>query len=534
VEKLIELCGKRDGMKIVMLSLAVLVWGVALTLQCQTTQPPLTVRQPGVAGSFYPGNAKELAATVDGLLSQAKGTIPEGQILALVAPHAGYPFSGGVAAYSYALLKGRNIHRVVIIAPSHLEAFDFASVYDGDAYATPLGDVPVDKAFARKLAGLSSSIQLSSRGHAPYGSRAEHSLEVQLPFLQRALSNFELVPIIMGDQSYAASRSLGVALAELIRGTDTLIVASSDLSHYHPYDEAVALDHKTLSAIHEWDYLTLSKNFQTRTWEACGGGPIVAAMIAADRLGADRAEILKYANSGDVTSDRKRVVGYGAVALMRTAKPKAAAGPRFSLNSRDKKELLDIARKSVESAVREKKLYQVPAALPQELSQDRGAFVTLRKNGELRGCIGYTASVQSLALTVRDVAAFAALRDSRFPPVTAKELPQLTYEISVLSPLRRVGDVHQIRVGQHGLLIKKGDREGLLLPQVATEQHWDRKTLLDHTALKAGLPANAWRDKDADIFIFSALVFRDSVAPDPVSLENPFAPRPSSLPADLR
>ena len=188
----------------------------------------------------------------------------------------------------------------------------------------------------------------------------------------------------------------------------------------------------------------------------------------------------------------------------------------------------------MESAVKENKLSQIPTDLTENVTQDRGAFVTLRRNGELRGCIGYTASVQSLAMTVRDVAAFAALRDHRFPPVTTNELPQLTYEISVLSPLRRIADVSQIKLGQHGLLIKKGAHEGLLLPQVATEQHWDRKTLLEQTALKAGLPADAWRDKDSDIFVFSALVFGDADAPGPVTLENPLPQTRPSRPEELR
>lgn len=471
--------------------------------------PGERVRQAGVAGAFYPGDPKELAATVDGFLAHANVPAQKGQIIALFAPHAGYPFSGAVAAHSYALLKGRPTHRVVVIAPSHYEAFSFASVYEGDAYGTPLGTIAVDRGFARKLAGSSPEIKLSSRGHVPSKDGAEHSLEVQLPFLQRTLSDFELVPIVMGDQSYEASRALGVALAELIRGTDTLIVASSDLSHYHPYEQAVALDGKTLNAIGEWDYLTLSDNFQSRTWEACGGGPIVAAMIAAERLGATRAKVIKYANSGDVTGDRSRVVGYSAVALFRD-ESRGTETPKFSLTSAEKQQLLEIARKSAESAVKDNKLYDLPANLPPSLMQDRGAFVTLRENGELRGCIGYTTALQSLALTVRDVAGFAALRDTRFQPVTARELPLLRYEISVLSPMRRVMDPNQIKVGEHGLMIKKGRYRGLLLPQVAPEQHWDRNTLLDETAIKAGLPAKAWRDKDADLFMFTAVVFGES------------------------
>jgi MEMO1 family protein len=490
------------------------------------------VRQAAVAGAFYPGDPKELAATVDGFLAHASAPAQKGKIIALVAPHAGYPFSGAVAGHSYALLKGRPTHRVVVIAPSHYEAFPFASVYEGDAYATPLGNISVDKEFVRKLARSSPEIKLSSRGHVPSAEGAEHSLEVQLPFLQRTLGEFQLVPIIMGEQNYEASRALGVALAELIRGTDTLIVASSDLSHYHPYDQAVTLDGKTLNAIGEWDYLTLSDNFESRRWEACGGGPIVAAMIAAERLGATRAQVIKYANSGDVIGDRSRVVGYGAVAFLQEGEGRGREKEKFSLTSAEKRQLLEIARKSVESAVKKKKTYKLPANLPPSLMQDRGAFVTLKENGQLRGCIGYTAAMQPLAETVRDVAAFAALQDTRFPPVTARELPQLKYEISVLSPLRRVSEVSHIKIGEHGLMIAKGRYRGLLLPQVAPEQHWDRNTLLDETAMKAGLPAKAWRDKDADLFMFTAVVFGESGTSRNLIPEAPVWTNPRARPGE--
>jgi MEMO1 family protein len=330
---------------------------------------------------------------------------------------------------------------------------------------------------------------------------------VQLPFLQRVLPPFDLVPIIMGEQSYEENRALGVALAKLIRGTDTLIVASSDLSHYHPYDAAVSLDKKVLNGVQEWDYLTLSDNFQMRTWEACGGGPIVAAMIAAERLGATRAAILKYANSGDVIGDKSRVVGYGAMALLAGEEKGSGASREFSLTPDEQRQLLEIARKSAESIVKDNKPYELPANLPASLMQDRGAFVTIKKGGDLRGCIGYTAAAEPLAQTVRDVAAHAALRDPRFHAVSANELPKLKYEVSVLSPMRRVSDVSQIKVGSHGLMIAKGSVRGLLLPQVPKEFGWDRGTFLEQTAIKAGLPADAWRDQDADLFIFTAVVF---------------------------
>ncbi len=469
-----------------------------------------SVRQAGVAGGFYPADPKTLAAMIDDMLAHASPPPINDPILAVVAPHAGYQFSGPVAAYTYAALKGRKFSRVVVIAPSHYEAFDFTSVYEGDAYATPLGTVPVDKAFAKQLVQMSPTIKFSSQGHVPTEKGAEHALEVELPWLQRVLGDFELVPVVMGDQSYESSRALGVALAKLIQGKDkdkdTLIVASSDLSHYHPYDEAVKIDHKTLTALQAWDYFSMSRNFEARIWEACGGAPIVAAMIAAERMGANQAVVLKYANSGDTTGDHSRVVGYSADVFLKVPSGKTVE-PQFSLTGHEKSELLALARKSVEYAVREKKPYEPTASASEVLNEERGAFVTLRKSGELRGCIGYTSAVKPLYMTVRDTATFAALQDPRFPPVSASELSQIDYEVSVLSPLRRVLDVRQIKVGQHGLLMKNGAYEGILLPQVPVDEKWDRKTFLEETCAKAGMPSGCWKDENTDIFMFTAVVF---------------------------
>jgi hypothetical protein len=481
-------------------------------------QPKEQVREPAVAGAFYPADAKQLSEMVDGFLAKAPDI--QGPLVALIAPHAGYPYSGGVAAHSYALLKSRKFTRVVVIAPSHYEAFRFVSVYDGDAYATPLGRVPVDREFARKLAAGDPRLKLSGRAHvagAGAGPSQEHALEVQLPFLQRTLPGFKLVPVIMGEQDYESSRALGVALAKLIgKSSDTLIVASSDLSHYHPYDQAVQLDRKALNAVTAWDYFSAAHNFQRQVWEACGGGPIVAAMIAAERLGATEARLLKYANSGDVTNDRGRVVGYGAVALMRASGAKPANPAAYSLPSPEREALLQIAHRSVETAVRERKLYDPPPPTLDALAEERGAFVTLKQHGELRGCIGYTSPVTPLYLTVRDTAAFAALQDPRFPPVPAAELKELEYEISVLSPLRRVTDIQQIQVGRHGLLMKNGSNEGLLLPQVPGELGWNRKQFLEGTCEKSGMPANCWQSDNTDIFLFTALVF-DEHGPAPLT-----------------
>lgn len=318
------------------------------------------IRQPAVAGAFYPADPAALSAMIDELLAHAAPRPADGAILAAVAPHAGYPYSGPVAAHTFAALRGRSYARVVVIAPSHYAAFRFSSVYDGDAYATPLGAIPIDKKFAFELANGNAAIRLSGDGHDPTAAGGEHAIEVELPWLKKVLGDFALVPVAMGDQSYASSRALGVALANLIQTSkggeplgDTLILASSDLSHYHSYADAEAMDHNTLHALEAWDYFSMARNFGERVWEACGGGPVVAAMIAAERMGANQAVALDYATSGDTFGDRSRVVGYSADLFVKSAHP-AAEPPLFSLTDAEKAELLALARNSVESVVRQK------------------------------------------------------------------------------------------------------------------------------------------------------------------------------------
>jgi len=474
------------------------------------------VRPMAAAGAFYPASGASLRGVLRTYRDSIQAEkIPGGILFALIVPHAGYQFSGQTAAFAYRLLSVKAaFKRVVVIAPSHLEAFPYASVYDGDAYTTPLGPMAVDKEFAAKLAAESPLIRLSDTGHGWVQGRGEHAIEVQLPFLQEALGDVKILPVVMGAQNYETERALGVALSKLVKvdaathKPDTLIVASSDLSHYHPYAEAVKLDRMVMDAIAAGDAFTLSRNTQHNIWEACGGGPIAAAMMAAERLGANKRALLHYANSGGVSGDKARVVGYGAAALLRDDGAEAGtAAPLLTLSDADKETLLDLAKKSVETAVREDKVLPLPANLPEKLQAARGAFVTLREDGRLRGCIGYSVASKPLAETVRDVAAMAATNDRRFRPVRADELGKLSYEISVLSPLRRVGNADGVRVGRDGLLIKKGEAEGLLLPQVPVEQRWDRATFIEQTSVKAGLSPYAWKAPDADLYAFEAEVF---------------------------
>lgn len=269
------------------------------------------VRRSALAGTWYPGNPQELTRTVDAFLAQAQDGRIEGDLIGLIAPHAGYAYSGQVAAHAYTQLTGRSYDTVILVGPSHrLPIGQFATSVE-DAYQTPLGLIPLDQDILNRLEALIPLERIREN--------QEHCLEIQLPFLQRTLKNFRLVPILMGDHSLAACQLLGDAIAQAVRKADkpTLLLASTDLSHFYDYDTARRLDSVFLDRVNEFDPEGLARELQTGRTEACGGGPAVAIMLAARALGANKATVLHYANSGDVTGDRWRVVGYAAGALYR-------------------------------------------------------------------------------------------------------------------------------------------------------------------------------------------------------------------------
>jgi hypothetical protein len=465
------------------------------------------VRRPAVAGSFYPGDGKTLSRQVREYLSQAAKEEVGGEIFGLVSPHAGYMYSGLVAAHAFKIVEGMKFDAVVIVAPSHRFPFQGASVYDRGAYETPLGVLPVEKEICQKLKSESSLLQSLPQAHSQ-----EHSLEVQLPFLQEALGKFNLVPIVIGSQDYRSCEAVGKAIAQAVKGKKVLLVASTDLSHYHPYDRAVELDKIILNDIQAFDAQKLSRDLDGGKGEACGGGPVIAVMVAARELGANRAKILKYQNSGDVTGDRSGVVGYGAAVFFRNSgaakkEPDGRkAGISLGLTEEEKKDLRQIAQAAIERRLKGGKASPVDIA-GGHLKENRGAFVSLHRRGQLRGCIGAIQPNRPLYQVVEEMAAAAAFEDTRFAPLSAHELKDLDLEISVLTPLQRVQDIQEIEVGKHGLYIKKGSYGGLLLPQVATEYKWDRVTFLEETCRKAGLPKNAWKEKGTEIYLFSADIF---------------------------
>lgn len=475
----------------------------------EKSMPSEQIRESVIAGSWYPGNASRLQQEVREYLSRSKVEKLQGQLIALISPHAGYRYSGQVAAYAYKLLEEQKFASVVVIAPSHRAYFKGVSVYDLGGYRTPLGVVPLDHDLISALKQRESRIQYVAEAHSQ-----EHSLEIQLPFLQVVMPDFKLVPLVMGNQDFTTCEWLAEAVADCIKKQGSaLVVASSDLSHFHPYKQAKRLDQVVLDEVDEFDPRGLSNSLASGKCEACGGGPMVTAMLIARLLGADNSRVLHYANSGDITGDHSGVVGYMAAAMWADHKniegknPKRQrVGVNLGLNSEEKAELLQIARDVVEAHCRGDKPPTLSADSP-TLNEHRGAFVTLHKEGKLRGCIGHIRAEKPLAKTVAEMAEAAAFQDPRFPPVASEELGLLKYEISVLTPFRQIADVEEIEVGVHGIYMKRGSCSGLLLPQVATEWGWDRKTFLEHTCTKAGLPEDAWKDKKTEIYIFSADVF---------------------------
>jgi MEMO1 family protein len=269
------------------------------------------VRAPAVAGMFYERSSAALRKNIDEMLNRVQLPKIEGTVRAVISPHAGYVYSGFTAAHAYKLLKGRKYDCVIVVGPSHREYFDGISIYSGDAYETPLGKVPINHKVRSELLQGEKNIVASIAGH-----REEHSLEVQLPFLQRVLEEFLVVPIIMGDQRRQLCEQLSVALARVMANHNILLVASSDLSHFHSYDEAVLLDKRVIQEVERFNSDVFIDELEKKSFEACGGGPIAVAMKTAQQLGANRAEVLHYCNSGDVTGDKSGVVGYLAAAFM--------------------------------------------------------------------------------------------------------------------------------------------------------------------------------------------------------------------------
>lgn len=514
------------------LGLAALALGAATGLWAGAGPAPgLEARPAACAGTWYPGDPQGLADGVDRLLAEAApGTAPPaGQLRALLVPHAAYRYSGAVAAAAYRTAQGSAPQRVIVLGPAHRGAFRGLAIDPVAAYTTPLGRVPLDQAAIQAL-------RRSPLVHAePAASAPEHSLEVQLPFLQRVLApGWQLLPVLVGaleGQDYARA---GELLRPYVDGA-TLVVVSGDFTHYGPrfgylpfppdgevQERLRRLDLGAFERIAARDPEGLRAYARDTGITACALGPtlVLLAMLPADST----LHLLKYATSGALEGDFTHSVSYIAAAVSGPrpasdgaaptpgAAPRAAAsGPEQPLSQEEMDYLHRLARQRIAASVAprgpaEAELDALLAQIPERLRRPAGAFVALRIRGELRGCIGSVEGEQALYRTVLEHAEAAALRDPRFAPVDASELPELELTLSVLSPLRSIASYRDFEPSRHGVVMRWQGRRATYLPEVAAEQGWDREQTLTHLAEKAGLPPDAWR-RGAELAVYSTQTY---------------------------
>ncbi len=476
------------------------------------------VREASAAGIFYPAESGMLRRQIDDLLAKAVKTERMPGLHAIVCPHAGYVYSGVVAAASYLQCEGRGYSTVIILAPSHTAYLQTASVTDADVFRTPLGDAVVSKR-ARLLARL-PPFELEPRcdvrrppwwedvhraAFAPSDDRAdtwEHADEVQVPFIQRVMPGAEIIPVIMGDVDPVAAAK---ALAQVI-DDKTLIVVSTDLSHYRSYADARRLDHSCVEAICRLDPSGIAPD------SACGRIPVLTLIELAKQRGW-HAQLLDYRNSGDTAGGKGRVVGYAAIAFGEGSGERAGVARH---SAQERRELLAIARRALGEAASTGKSIEVdPATIPPALREKKGCFVTLTEGGRLRGCIGHIIAQEPLYQAVADNARSAAIRDPRFGAVTASEVKDIEIEVSVLTTpvaLEFSGPdelLAKLNAGRDGVVLQIGRRTATYLPQV-WEQLRDKVAFLNSLAEKAGCGADEWRGAGVKVFTYQVESFSEA------------------------
>lgn len=476
------------------------------------------IRSPAVAGAFYPGEKNKLEKTIRGFLKNVPDKEIEGEIIAGIAPHAGYVYSGQVAAYTHKYLAETDFETIVIIGHNTPYEDMVAFLSEADIFRTPLGDVPVDKNMVKEILAFHPRIIAHEGVHS-----REHTVEVQLPFLQFLKKKFKIVPILFGVPNKENCKILADAIIKASKNKKVAVLASTDMTHYPSYKDAYDIDNSTLKIIEKLDIEKLfshlaeqeSKGVRNLSTALCASGGVGTAIIFAKEKGANNVEILKYANSGDVPAgDKSKVVGYGAAVI--TGKKAIIKEPEESkmLNENQRKKLLQIARQTIEEYLKDNEIPKIEVNDP-VLKQKAGCFVTLNKHGRLRGCIGHFDADTPLFEIVSKMAIQSSNHDSRFPPVKLEEMKDIEIEISVLSPLRPTDNPLSIKKGIHGIYIKekKGYRGGTYLPQVWIEHFPDKDAEYFWTHLseyKAGLPSDAWKYPERyEILIYDAAVFSE-------------------------
>ncbi len=479
---------------------------------CNGQKKEPVVRPATQANRFYDGNVQRLGREVDSCLALHSGRIIYNNVAAIVVPHASYYYSGNVAASAYmSIPTDKPFKRIFLLGPSHHEWFDGASVNtEADYYATPLGNVKMDHETALKLTTSLLATSDSVFSYRPKAHNREHCLEVQLPFLQRRFGDVPpIVPIIISTNDFRKLKRVAEILKPYLN-EENLFIISSDFSHYPSYEDACKVDAKTGRALAtgsaEEFIAAIESNanagIHNLATSACGELAIVTLLLMLDRQ--YQIKHLMYQNSGDTEEgDHRRVVGYHSYVVLRSEEK------GFSVSAEEKKILKDIALKSITDSLDGKRVSKADTTVfpPQtSLTQKCGAFVSLHKQGRLRGCIGHFGEDVPLHETVAQMARAAAFEDPRFSPVRPEELDDIEIEISVLTPMRRIQSLDEFELHRHGIYIRKGFRSGTFLPQVADEVDWTKEEFVGHCSQdKAGLGWDGWRE--AELYVYEAIVF---------------------------
>jgi hypothetical protein len=474
------------------------------------------VRKSPLAGSWYPADKVELEKQLNGFLKEGGDSSVDGEVFALISPHAGYRFCGRTAARGYGLVNGKEFSRVIILAVNHQPyALRDICVSSYDAYQTPLGNVPVDRVVCDELAknALFRTVARIEEN--------EHSAEMQIPFLQVTAKNLKIVPLIVGMLS-ADDRKLAAEAIRKVVDEKTLVVASSDFTHYGPRfgfepfgsgkdlkERIKELDNGAIQEILKGNAGGFRAYIEKTSATICGHKPIELLL---EIFPGAATKLLHYSSSAELPGgDYSNSVAYASLALYRPAKGSVGEGRKDGgLADSEKKTLLKIARDTLELFLEKKTRPDGTGyVLTPPLKEFRGAFVTLKNRGELRGCIGYMEGIKPLWETIVDNAVNAS-QDSRFyhNPVTFKEAKDITIEISVLSPRKKIEKADDIIIGTHGVEIEKRGHRAVYLPQVAPEQGWGRMTMLEHLCMKAGLRKDDWKE-GATFLVFTAEVFSE-------------------------
>ena len=464
------------------------------------------VRPATQANRFYDGNPQQLCHEVDSFLALHKGSLMPDNVAALIVPHASYYYSGNVAASAYMTLNpAKPYQRIFLLGPSHHEWFDGASVNtEFDYYATPLDNVKVDRETAQQLVEADTLFSYRKEAH-----NREHCLEVQLPFLQRRLGDVPpIVPIIISTNDFSHLKRISEVLKPYFND-DNLFIISSDFSHYPSYEDACEVDARTGEAIASGDVEQFIDALETNArsgkrnlaTSACGEFPIITLMLMLEKHHEIRH--LMYQNSGDIDDhDHSRVVGYHSFAILR----KQPSDEEFTLSDQEKQILKEIAFQSIKDSLDGKSIHETISFQLSNLNRKCGAFVSLHKHGQLRGCIGHFGEDFPLHEIVAEMARAAAFEDPRFTPLRREELDDIDIEISVLTPMRRIQSLDEFQLHRHGIYIRKGYRSGTFLPQVADEVNWTKEEFVGHCSRdKAGLGWDGWRD--AELYVYEAIVF---------------------------